>query len=752
MKFSALPLWIKILILAVAYFFVARIGLLLSFPKSELIPLWIPTGIAIGMVFLGGRKYLVSVFLGSWGLYFTTMAPTVLSLLYAGINTLEAFIGWWLFIRSGNFNYSLRTTKDVSAFFIFSAVVNTAISALLGTIIICLANPELWNIAQSLFLSWMFGNFTGALVVAPLLFVFGSGIQRLTREEVITFVLLNLFLVAVAGYLFSGELYNYAIAYVLFPFTIWSVYRFRQLGAVVSTFLIGISAAISARTGSGVFIGKTQLESLALVDGYLIVLALLALLLAAIWSERDTVEVLLRNSEERFRAIASSITIPMCILRLEDGVILYANKHLQNFLGVTEPMQNRNIKNFYNDKRQWKILVSKVLHEERLNDFEISGTSYNGKHYTVSASAQKNFFERTPVVVVTFYDITQRKKLEQQLARSEEHFRMLIENSSDGIALVDSHARISYISPSVKKILGYEGTEINGRRVFEIIHPDDYEQYKAEAWKMLKKQFSTFSLVARLRHKNGEWVHVHSSLTNLLADPNVYGVVANISDVTQRVKDEQRIKDSLHEKQLLLSETHHRVKNNMQVISSLLHLQFQKVRSKATKEMFRESQNRVKSMALVHEILYNAERESEISLSLYVDHLIASLRESYEKNVAHITIVSDIATIVLRQDTAVLCGLILNELITNAIYHAFPGKKKGVVTISAKKNMENNIELIVKDNGVGIPNESAIKKSTTLGYGLVFALVEQLHGTISFATKKGTVISINFSDELQFKE
>ena len=220
------------------------------------------------------------------------------------------------------------------------------------------------------------------------------------------------------------------------------------------------------------------------------------------------------------------------------------------------------------------------------------------------------------------------------------------------------------------------------------------------------------------------------------------------NEIVEHKKDEERIKASLKEKEVLLKEIHHRVKNNMQIISSMLGLQSLSVRDPLYSDMLKDSQNRIRSMALIHEKLYQSENMANVDFSEYIDSLISNITRSYHLN-TNITINKDVKNFSFSIDTAIPLGLIINELISNAIKHAFPNKQNGeiILKIENSSNYNKKYNLIVKDDGIGINPSFSLENSDSLGLKLVHALVDQLEGKIEiFSNNTGTTFIINFED------
>jgi PAS domain S-box-containing protein len=219
-----------------------------------------------------------------------------------------------------------------------------------------------------------------------------------------------------------------------------------------------------------------------------------------------------------------------------------------------------------------------------------------------------------------------------------------------------------------------------------------------------------------------------------------------LTEITTRINAEEKIKASLQEKEVLLKEIHHRVKNNLQVISSLLYLQSKKIEIKEYKDIFNESQNRIKSMALVHENLYKSDNFAGIDLSDYIRSLVNYLIRTYNVNYNKIKQEINIDHIILSIDKSIPFGLIMNELVTNSLKYAFNDRDEGLFKVEIHKLDSGIIHVSVFDNGVGMPVDFDIKKSTSLGLKLVQTLVDQLEGTFQWHSNGGTEFIIEFSE------
>jgi PAS domain S-box-containing protein len=226
----------------------------------------------------------------------------------------------------------------------------------------------------------------------------------------------------------------------------------------------------------------------------------------------------------------------------------------------------------------------------------------------------------------------------------------------------------------------------------------------------------------------------------------VLGVSEVVADISERKKAERQTKASLSEKEVLLREVHHRVKNNLQVISSLLHLQSAYVQDPDAKRMYKESQSRVRSMALVHSILYESTDLASLDFAAYVRRLSSHLLQSYSVDPGAVTLQVKAQPVHFTIETAVPCGLVVNELVSNALKHAFPAGRRGEIIVDLQENPGGAYTLRVADNGVGFPKDVDFKNSASLGLQLVNALAEQLNGVLELRTDGGTSFELTFTE------
>ena len=343
-------------------------------------------------------------------------------------------------------------------------------------------------------------------------------------------------------------------------------------------------------------------------------------------------------------------------------------------------------------------------------------------------------------------DITERKRAEEALEKSNQKYRTLFETANDPIFLLDGDRFID-CNQKTLAVFGGRKSEILGKTPFDFSPPEqpDGRSSKDKATEKIKAALAGESQVFEWKHRklDGTELDTEVNLNRTELDGRMM-VLAIVRDITEWKKTESRLKAAIGEKELLLREIHHRVKNNMQVISSLLSLQSKRFRDKGVLEAFKESQTRIRTMALIHEKLYQTKDLSRIDISDYVTNLVSYLFRAYRVDPGRIGLETDLARKSLDINTSIPCALIINELVSNALKHAFPGGRKGLIFIRLHEDGDGILHLEVRDDGVGFPEAIDIHRTESLGIQIVMMLVEQLEGRIELERARGTVFRIDF--------
>jgi len=340
-------------------------------------------------------------------------------------------------------------------------------------------------------------------------------------------------------------------------------------------------------------------------------------------------------------------------------------------------------------------------------------------------------------------DITERKRAEEELRESEQKMKAILRASPIGIGLVINR-QLDWVNETMYRMVGYEEGSLLGQSAAVLYTNDkEYERVGRELYAGI-----TESGIGQVETR---WIRKDGTIFDCILaacylnpiDPSG-GQIVTVDDITARKQAQDKLTASLKEKEVLLKEIHHRVKNNLQVVSSLLNLQSQHITDKDSLAMFQESQNRVRSMALIHEKLYTSEDLSHIDIASYIHSLTHQLITTYRTASSRVSMNIAITDIFLTITTAIPCGLIINELVTNALKHAFPQERDGTITVSMTPSNKDSLILTVSDTGIGFPKEIDFRNTTTLGMQLVTSLAQQLEGTITLDRSEGTTFTTTF--------
>lgn len=456
-----------------------------------------------------------------------------------------------------------------------------------------------------------------------------------------------------------------------------------------------------------------------------------------------------QSSVESFQDLFDSISDAIYI-QDNEGRFLEVNRGAVEMFGYEQPDFIGNTLDILAapgkvDMSKTQKRIKKAL-EGNSQSFEWWGKRSNGEVFPIEMVANPGTYFGENVVITIARDISERFEAEEQLRKNEEMFRQLFQNSPIPIVLMDKRQEIQRINAAFNETFGYKTEEIQGINIDQLLVPDEELEVGREISNRIFEGKTAHHFGKRLR-KDGTLVDVLIYGVPVIVNGKTVAIFGIYIDITERKKAEEKIKNSLKEKEVLLAEIHHRVKNNLAVITGMLQLQAYNTTSEEATDVLQESQMRVNSIALIHEKLYQNEDLSEISFDVYIEQLTEVIISSLKSSETDIEININADPVKLTINQAIPCGLILNEIITNVHKHAFKDRQKGRIDITL---VEDGTDLMMQiaDNGSGIPEDLDLENPTSLGLKLIRTLTKQLNGKAEFNNANpGTEFKLNFTLE-----
>lgn len=472
-------------------------------------------------------------------------------------------------------------------------------------------------------------------------------------------------------------------------------------------------------------------------------------------------ETTLQQSEQRFRAMTEGAPLAICVHR--GGLLVYVNPAAVRMFGAAcdQDLLGKPAIDFvhpaFRHLAQDRVLA--VIESQVVNpQIEQIFLRLDGSSFEVEVQSCAIIFDGTPAVQVTMRDLTAQRQ-------HEEHVRKLsriTEQAPMAIAITNLAGTIEYTNPWFSTITGYTPEELLGRNPRFLQSGRTAPEVYQSLWQTLLEG-KVWQGEFHNRKKNGE-LFVESATIAPVHGPagNVTHYVALKQDVTLRKQTEAELQNSVRDKVALLHEVHHRVKNNLQVITSMLRLEAARSAQSETRSVLREMQSRIRSMALLHETLYRSGTFAAIDLANYLKQLATQAFRAHDLSNQAVSLQFELQAVAVDMDLATPCGLLVNELLTNSLKHGFPDGRSGVIRVqltpvvtpvtaadAAPATAGAPWQLRVSDSGIGLPADFANRKDQTLGLQLVADLVQQMQGRLVVEPPPGAGFSVVFSIQPQ---
>lgn len=467
--------------------------------------------------------------------------------------------------------------------------------------------------------------------------------------------------------------------------------------------------------------------------------------LGAVIHDRET-STALRISEERFRSVVTNLK-EVVFQTNTAGLWTLLNPAWEEITGfkVEQSLGQLFLDYVHPDDRERnnQLFEPLIRREKEYCHHAVRYLTQDGGHRWVEVFARLVLDEQNQIIGTagTLNDITSRKLAEQALQKQ----RAAIEAAIDGVGILDESCCFTYVNSNLAAMFGsLTPQDLLSQPWRSLFQASENSRFENDIFPKLQTTGKWRGTACALR-ADGSTFTAEVSLTGIEGG----GMVCVFRDITDRIEAEQFVLKSLKEKEVLLKEIHHRVKNNMQIVSSLLNLQLESLQDEKSRSLFIEAQNRIASMALVHEKLYQSNDLAKIDFNDYLRELTDNLASLLGARTRNIVFQLKTAPLHLGIDTAIPCGLIINELVTNAYKHGYPNGGPGQVMLAFEQLPTGKLYLEVSDNGRGIPPGFDLRQTKSLGMQLVHTLVKQLHGTIEIQGPPGARFILHLSENIR---
>lgn len=798
MSLHTWPYLMHVALLVALYVGTAKLGLSLHAVGGFATAVWPPTGLALVALVLGGYRLWPGIALGAYLVNVWAGAPLLVAAGMALGNTFEALLGAAFLRHVVRIRPALDRLRDVAGL-VGAALLSTLVSATVGVTSGWLGGVIATDVYDKAWRTWWLGDMNGDLVVAALLLTWSTRPKTILSSRLLLEGAGLLLTVVTLGLLvFTRSMATDIIdfSYLIFPVLIWAALRFGPPGASAATALVSSLAIWGTAHGGGPFVSGTFHENVLALQTFMSIVAGTVLVLAAVVAERKRAELRLVAHDATTHVLAEASTpkevIPRAFqticesLDWDMGALWHVDREAQVLrYGESWHRPSLGLLGFADASRLYTFapgigLPGRVWASEEpawivdvTQDANFPRAPMAAKAGLRSAFAVAlclgsdilgvmEFFnrERRPPddellqMVATLGSqlgqFLERKHAEEALREGEERLRIALQAGQMGTWEWDITTGQVTWSETLEAIHGIAPGTFPGtyEAYCSDIHPEDRDRVTDTIAKTLAEgsdHWITYRIV--LPDDRVRWVEGRG---RLFVDDDEMGRPVRMSgvcmDITDRKHAEDQLKASLREKEVLLREVHHRVKNNLQVISSLLSLQAGFIEDPKGQAMFADCRYRIHSMALIHQSLYQSESMAQIDFGAYLHALARDLFRAYAIDGERIRLAASVDNIPLTIDTAVPCALLAHELVSNCLKHAFPHEQAGHIWVMFRRQPDGKLQLQVRDNGVGLPDAVTPDTVESFGLQLVDILREQLRATLELQRRPGTTVTITFTE------
>lgn len=695
------------------YYILAQIGRNTAIHPGYASAIWPASGAALGLTILFGNYAIIGVFFASFfsnsgtdllsGIWMDPSKNLYLSFVIGLFSALQCYVGKLLLSLKIPGCRISEKAQYVFLFIALEAIVCTISCTGSVAFMYFLGEIDLSLVRQS-WLTWWAGDTLGVYIGAPFILFWFRGAYKTPRwteflESIALLLLIVFFSLASFDLVTPIVSISYPLGYILIPLILWSAFRLGERPSSLAVVLSSIIAILGTISGSPQFYAESMNASYILLQFFVAVLSITSLLVASMVNERKDAENQLRISHQS----------------LEDKVKERTRELLRS---------NEILREEIHDKNEARAALEK------------SQIRYMG------------LFEHLPVAIIEA-DYSQLKKVLDGLPEDihGDSFTDYVETHPDFVQLCFDSIQVVGVNQETVNLLRVESKDAVYKNWKRFFSQDNFKVFRRVLRKIREESYF-YEVEVGFRVQDGTRLDIKIRWSVPPGfESSLSSVIVTLLDFTDIKSVERKLHLSLEEKEVMLKEIHHRVKNNLQVISSLLSMQSDYVQDKQSLSVFMESQNRLRTMSMIHEELYQSENLGKIQYSIYIEKLLNQLFQVYGKSDL-VELITELETLDISVNRAIPIGLIINELVSNSLKYAFPegenSSEKPELRISLAK-MEENLEMQIEDNGIGMPSGFDLEDSNSLGLKLVNILVRQLKGKIDFSSdsKQGTRFKIH---------
>lgn len=709
---------------------------------------YFPTGLALALFLLVGTRFFPWALLGAL-LGNVLSGATVLLAAALGVSqVLGMLLCAWILQQHTRFDLRLLYLRDF-ALLLAVGIACCTLTALAGPALSWLYGfmPANQSYRETVLVWWQ-GDLLGVLLLTPTILVWQQTPRIRIRqarqwiEALFCFGLSFVFGQVVFLGWFNASLGTTVEEHWMYVFVVWGALRFGRHGVLAIILLTALQALAGAASSSG---GYTHdfLRSHSIHFWTFVSIAMcIGMSLALIIRNRDELQSNLQRSEKTLATILQTLPVAVFGKDIAQGYTYSIwNQACEHLFGIParDCIGKRDHAVFPTEQAEF-FAQTDLQASQSLGVLDIppsEDSNQRGKRIIHTRKIVIRDAKNQPSILVGISeDITERKRAEIALRESEVRLSAAFENARVGMALLSPMGQWLKVNRALCVLLGHSADTLLTMNLQDLSQNDDYAASVEQWLQLVAGQTHAFQTDMRFVQSSGSLIWCRLAVSLLRAyEGSPEFLVAEITDISAKKAADQALRDMVAEKTALLNEVHHRVKNNLQIVTSLLNMESRRSPHPQTKDVLSEMQGRIRSMALLHEFLYRSGTFASVDLGVYLGELATQAFRSQNITRGAVRLQLNLGHVAVSMDQATPCGLLVNELITNSLKHGFPGGRSGEVQVELRLESDTeHLYLCVSDNGIGLPADFAPEKLSSLGLQLAYALAQQIGGALHAST------------------